>query len=130
MVRAPEPGGAGDVVQVLALLQVAGGLLGGLGEVLVMGGNPVYLVLPLAKTAVLIVLASRVAAARTWAVTLMIIAQSVTLAGFGLSLTAGAFPAFGVTLNLVGLLMNVALPLAMIYLCATLLARPRVVVSR
>jgi hypothetical protein len=54
----------------------------------------------------------------------------VTLAGVGLSLTAGAVPALGVTLNLVGLLMNVAVPLAVIYLCATLLARPRVVVSR
>jgi hypothetical protein len=130
MVRASAPDGAGDVVYVLALLQLAGGLLGGLGEVLLMGGNPAYLLVPLAKAAVLAVVASRVAAGRRWAAVAMVVVQSVTLAGVGLSLTAAAVPALGVTLNLVGLLMNVAAPLAVIYLCARLLAQPRVVMSR
>jgi hypothetical protein len=130
MVRASAPDGAGDVVYVLALMQLAGGLLGGLGEVLLMAGNPAYLLVPLAKVAVLAVVASRVAAGRRWAAVAMVVVQSVTLAGVGLSLTAGAVPALGVTLNLVGLLMNVAVPLAVIYLCATLLARPRLVGSR
>jgi hypothetical protein len=129
MVRRPAANGAGDVVFVLALLQLAGGLLGGLGEVLLMAGNPAYLLVPLAKAAILAVVAGRVAAGR-WAATVMIVVQSVTLAGVGLSLTAGAVPTLGLTLNLVGLLMNVAVPLAVIYLCATLLARPRMVASR
>lgn len=130
MVRASAPDGAGDVVYVLALLQLAGGLLGGLGQMLLMGGNPAYLLVPLAKAAILAVLASRVAAGRTWATVAMVVVQSVTLAGVGLSLTAGLIPAVGVTLNLVGLLMNVAVPLIVIYLCARLLARPRTVVTQ
>jgi hypothetical protein len=118
------------VVFVLLLLQVGSGLLAGLGEVLLMGGNPAYLLLPLAKAALLGVLASRVAAGRRWAAIAVIVVQAVTLAGVGLSLTAGAIPAVGVTVNLVGLLMNVALPIAVIYLCATVLARPGAVVPR
>jgi hypothetical protein len=130
MVRAPAPDGAGDVVFVLALLQLAGGLLAGLGEVLLMGGNPAYLLVPLVKAAILAMVASRVAAGRRWAAVAMVVVQSVTLAGVGLSLTAGLIPAVGVTLNLVGLLMNVAVPLVVIYLCARLLALPRAVVTR
>jgi hypothetical protein len=93
-------------------------------------GNPAYLLLPLAKTAVLTVLANRVAAGRNWAAITLIVFQAVTLAGVGLSLTAALIPAVGVTLNLVGVLMNVVTPFVVIYLCATVLVRPRVVVPR
>jgi hypothetical protein len=117
--------GAADVVYVLCLLQAAFLLLGGLGEVLLMGGNPLYLVMPLAKTVLLFVFAGRALAGRRWALIALIVVQGITLTGFWLQVGAGMLPWVDFTLNLVGLITNVAMPAAVVYLCATLLVGRR-----
>ena len=96
-----------DVVYVLCLMQVAFLLLAGLGELLLMGGNPAYLVLPVAKMVLLLVFATKVVKGRRWALVALIVLQVITLVGFGLQLVAGLLPMLDFTVNLVGLLTNV-----------------------
>jgi hypothetical protein len=118
----------GDVIYVLSLMQGAFLLLAGLGELLLMGGNPLYLVLPAAKLALMLWLATKVVKGRRWAVITMIVVQTVTLIGFQLQWLGGLLiPALDFTVNLVGLLTNVGMPAAVIALCVGALRRPRVV---
>jgi len=113
-----RPSGAPvDIVYVLCLLQAGFVLLGALGEVLLMGGNGAYLVLPVAKLVVLIWLATNAVSGRRWAMTTLIVLQSITLAGFAVQLLLSLVPAIGLTVNLVGLASNVVLPVALIVLC-------------
>ncbi len=119
----PLPGGAADVVYVLCLMQAAFLLLAGLGEVLLMGGNPLYLGLPIAKMVVLFVFAAKVVSGRRWAMIALIVVQGITIVGFWLQVLAGLLPALDFTLNLVGLITNVGMPFAVVYLCATLISR-------
>jgi hypothetical protein len=121
----PERGGPADVVYVLCLMQVAFLVLAALGEMLLMGGNPAYLVLPLVKVVTLLVVATKVVKGRRWAMITMIVIQGVTLAGFWLALIAGILPWVDDTVNLVGLLTNLAMPAVIVYLCAALIARRR-----
>ena len=119
-----------DVVYVLCLLEVAFLLLAGVGEVLLMGFNPAYLALPLVKTVLLLVFATGAVSGHRWAMLGLIVLHCVTLAGFGLQFWAGFLPWIDYTLNLVGLLTNVALPVAVIVGCASRLPRrPRPVVA-
>ena len=118
--------GAADVVYVLCLLEVAFLMLAGVGEMLLMGFNPAYLVMPVVKTVLLLVFAAGAVSGRRWAVIGLIVAHCVTLAGFSLQFWAGFLPWIDHTLNLVGLLTNVALPIAVIVGCAGQLRRPRV----
>lgn len=118
-------GNAADVVYVLCLMQAAFLLLAGLGETVLMGADPVYLVLPVAKMALLFVLAAKVVSGRTWALITMIVVQGATIVGFWLQLAAGLIPQLTVTVNLVGLLTNLALPFGVICLCAAMLAAHR-----
>ena len=113
----PAPGGAMDVVYVLCLLQAAFLLLGGLGEQLLMGGNPLYLVLPVAKTVLLLILATKAVKGRRWALIWLIVVQAITLGGFAIQLLAGLLPMVDFTVNLVGLLTNLAMPAAALWLC-------------
>jgi hypothetical protein len=119
------PGTAADVVYMVCLMQAAFVLLGGLGEVLLMGGNPLYLVLPVVKVVLLLVFATKVVSGRRWAMVALIVVQGVTLVGFWLQVAAGMLPWVDFTVNLVGLLTNVVLPAAVLYLCARLLAAAR-----
>src|SRR4029078_12126746 len=57
--RRPEFGGRADIVYVLCLMQAAFLLLGALGELLLMGGSPLYLALPVVKIVLLLVLAAK-----------------------------------------------------------------------
>ncbi len=123
MPRPLPAGGAADVVYVLCLMQAAFLLLAGLGEVLLMGGNPLYLGLPIAKMVVLFVFAAKVVSGRRWAMIALLVVQGITIVGFWLQVLAGMLPALDFTLNLVGLITNVGMPFAVIYLCATLIAR-------
>jgi len=113
------------VVYVLCLMQAAFVLLGGLGEVLLMGGNPGYLVLPLAKAVVLFVLAAKVVSVRRWAMIALVVVQSMTIFGFWIQVAAGALPWVDYTVNLVGLITNLALPGTLIYLCIAMFVRTR-----
>jgi hypothetical protein len=122
--RATEQGGGtADVVYVLCLLQAGFVMLAGFGELLLMGGNPAYLVMPVAKVTLLILLAAKVVTGRRWAMITLIVLQGVTLIGFWLQVIAGLTPWLDYTVNLVGLITNVAMPLGLVYLCSVLLAR-------
>lgn len=114
---APEPGGGMDVVYVLCLMQVAFLLLGGLGEQLLMGGNPLYLVMPVAKMVLLLVFATKAVKGRLWALIGLTAVQGITLFGYQLQLIGGLLPMLDFTINLVGLITNVALPAGVIWLC-------------
>ena len=106
-----------DVLYVLCLMQGAFLLLAGLGELLLMGGNPAYLALPVAKLVLLLGWPPKVVKGRRWAGYTLIVVQVVTLAGFeaaGRRRAPDPWPDF--TLNLVGLLTNLALPIAVIWL--------------
>lgn len=122
----PAPaGGAADVVYVLCLMQAAFLLLAGLGEMLLMGGNGLYFILPLAKVVLLLILAGRVVSGRRKATIALIVVQAITLAGFGLQLLGGLLPFVDFTVNLVGLLTNLALPIVVVVLCRRLLRSDR-----
>lgn len=118
----PTSRGQADVVYVMSLLQGAFVVLAGLGELLLMHGNPFYLVLPVVKAVLLGVFAGRVVAGRRWAMVALIVVEGVTLVGFWLQVLASLLPFVDFTVNLVGLMTGVAMPLAVIYLCARLIA--------
>jgi hypothetical protein len=111
------PGGALDVVYVLSLMQVAFLLLAAVGEQLLMGGNPAYLVVPVFKIVLLLVFATKALRGRRWALRGLVVLQWITLVGFGLQLIGGLLPMVDFTVNLVVLLTNLMLPVAVIWLC-------------
>ena len=121
---APAPGGPADVVFVLLLLQAAMGLLATLGLTVIMGVNLVYALVPSIKPILLLVLARRLVRGRRGAVAFIIAIEAVSLAGYALNLLVGFAPQVDVTVNLITVLSNVALPMAILVLCAGL--RPRV----
>jgi hypothetical protein len=106
-----------DIVYVLSLMQVAFLLLAALGEVVLMGGNPAYLAVPVIKSTLLIVFATRALRRRRWALRGLVVLAWITLVGVVLQLLVGLFPAADFTVNLVGLMTNVALPIAVIWIC-------------
>jgi hypothetical protein len=106
-----------DIVYVLTLIQVASLALAAIGEVLLMGGNPVYLLLPVVKSVLLLVFATSAARRRRWALRALVVLSWVTLAGFALQLLIGLAHPVDVTVNLVGLITNVGVPVAVIWLC-------------
>ena len=116
-----------DVVYVLCLMQVAFLLLGAVGEQLLMGGNPLYLGLPLIKVVLLFVFATKAVKGRRWAMVALLVVQAITVGGFALQyVVGGLLPMLDFTVNLVGLLTNVGLPVAVAWLCVNelrLLAR-------
>jgi hypothetical protein len=114
-----------DVVYALVLLEGAFGLLAGLGMVVMMRGNPVYMLMPVAKLTALLVLATKVMGGRRWAMITLIVAQAVSLLGFWLDVVVGLLPQVQFTINLAGLLTGVAMPMVVIWLCTRLLATSR-----
>jgi hypothetical protein len=89
------------------------------GEVLLMG-SPLYLVLPLVKAALLVVVGGRVVRGRRWAMGTAIALEWFTLIGMLLGVTVGLLPGLAPAVTLVGLLTGVALPVGVIVLCARL----------
>src|SRR5690606_5462523 len=100
--RVAPPASGLDVVYVLTLLQVAFLVLAALGEVVLMGGNPAYLLLPVVKSALLIAFATQALRRRRWALRALTVLAWITLVGFALQLLIGLFPAVDFTVNLVG----------------------------
>jgi len=121
----PERGGVGDVLFVLCLMQAAFLLLAGLGEVLMMGGNAAYLIAPVAKLILVVVLATKAVKGRRWAMVTLMVVQVITLVGFTIQNLIGLLPGLDYSVNLVGLASNVAMPIAVVYLCASLIDRSR-----
>jgi|SRR5690606_1129576 len=120
-----DDGDAADVVFVLCLLQVGFLLLAAVGEVLLMGGQAAYLLVPFAKVVLLLFFAAKAVARRPYALIGLIVLQCLTLLGFGVQLWASLLPMIDYTVNLVGLLTNLALPAAVVFLCARLLPARR-----
>jgi hypothetical protein len=112
-----------QLAYVLVLLQAAMGALAGLGEVVVMGGNPIYLLVPAIRAALLVIVAVQLA--RRWAAITLIVLEGVSLIGFWLSVLAGMTPWVDYPVNLVGLLTNVVLPGVVLYLAVWVLANRR-----
>ncbi len=109
-----------DVVFVLLLVQAGAGLLAAMGELVVMG-SPLYLAAPLLKAVAVIVVASGVARGRLWAGIAAIGVQWLGLLGLWFGLVLGLVPGLDPTITVVGLLTEVALPVAVIVLCARLI---------
>jgi hypothetical protein len=109
------------VAYVLLLLQAALGVLATLGLLLLMGGNPVYLVAGLGGPLVLTILAGRVARRRRWALVTVTVLEMLSLVAYNLNLLAGWLPQVDVTINLVSLLSQIALPIAVVVQCLRVL---------
>jgi hypothetical protein len=118
-----ERGGLADVVYVLCLMQAAFLVLAGFGEVLMMGGNGSYLILPLVKAAVLLWLGAKVVRNRKWALITLIVVQAITLVTLPIQMLLSLIPAVDFAPSLVELLTTVVMPGALIAMCALLLAR-------
>src|SRR5262249_33077807 len=115
--------GYAHLTLVLVLLQVGLTSLAMLGEVVVMGGNPLYLPVPLAHSALLIVAASAVR--KPWGATVLLVVEGWSLVGFWLSFAIGYLPWVVYPVNLAGLLTDVALPAAVAFLALWFLAYRR-----
>ncbi len=108
---------------VLVLLQSGLTILAALGEVVVMGGNPLYLLVPLLHTGALIVAGSNLR--RRWGAVLLIVLESLSLLGFWLSFAIGYLPWVVYPVNLTGLMTDVALPATVLFLALWSLAYRR-----
>lgn len=123
--RTPDSGGVSDVIMALVLLQGGLGVLASFGMV-ALTGSPIHLLTPLIKLAVLVVLAAKAARGRRWAVIALIAIQAAALASYGLGAAIGLLlPQLTWTVNLAGLLTNVMLPAAIIWLCTRRLTATR-----
>jgi hypothetical protein len=106
---------------VLALLQAAAGVLAALGQLLFTGANPAYLVAPLGRGALLVTAAAAATAGRRWGPVAVIVLEGLSIVGFWVSAAVGLLPWVDNTVNVVGLLANLLLPAAMIYLAVRVL---------
>jgi hypothetical protein len=114
--------GYAHLLHVLAVLQVGLGALAALGQLVFTGGQPWYLIVPVAR-AVGLLLATRAAVrGRRWGPVVIVVLEWLSLAGFGYSTLLGLLPWVSDTINLTGLLTNVALPAALLTLAVRLLA--------
>ena len=125
-----ERGGLADVVYVLCLLQASFLALAGVGEVLMMGGNPSFLVVPLIKAGVLLWLGAKVVRQRKWALITLIVLQALTLVALPIQMLISLVPAVEFAPSLVELLTTVAMPAGLIAMCALLLARRPLLAAR
>ena len=112
-----DRGGAADVAYVLLLVQAALGALATLGLLFLMGANPVYLMVGLGGPLLLTILAGGVARRSRWALVTTTVLELVSLGAYQLNLLAGVLPQVDVTVNLVALLSQVALPVAVVVQC-------------
>jgi hypothetical protein len=106
--------GYAHLALVLVLLQAGVTILAALGEVVMMGGNPWYLPVPLLHTVVLVVAGANIR--RPWAAITLMALEGLSLLGFWLSVVIGVLPWVDYPVNPVGLLTDFALPAAVLYL--------------
>jgi hypothetical protein len=110
-----------QLAYVLVLLQAGLTTLAMLGEVVVMGGNPLYPPVPLAHTVLLVVAGSNIR--RRWGAITLTVLESLSLLGFWLSVAIGFLPWVVYPVNLTGLLTDLALPASVLFLALWSLAR-------
>jgi hypothetical protein len=110
-----------EVAHVLLLLQGAMGLLSGAAMLIFMGGNPIALPLALGVPLLLFVLAAGIVRRWRWARKTAVILQSIILLAFVVSFLLGLLAQLDFSINLMTLITNVALPVALI----RLLRRPK-----
>jgi hypothetical protein len=112
---APDEGRA-HIVHVLLLLQGAIGLLSGAAMLIFMGGNPIALPVALGVPLLLFAVAGRASKSQGWARRAALFAQWVTLLAFAISFLLGLLAQLDFSINLMTLLTNVAMPVALIKL--------------
>src|SRR5215475_9970561 len=112
--------GYADLARVLTLLQAALGILAMLGQLVVNGGNPLYLPVAVVHAVLLVVCGS--ALRRRWAQVTLVVLEGLSVAGFWVSLAVGFLPWVVYPVNLVGVLTDLVLPGSVLYLAARLLA--------
>jgi hypothetical protein len=110
-----------EVAHVLLLLQGAMGLLSGAAMLIFLGGNPIALPLALGGPLLLFVLAAGIGRRWRWARKTAVILQSIILLAFVASFLLGLLAQLDFSINLMTLITNVALPVALI----RLLRRPK-----
>jgi len=107
--------GRNDVGFVLLVLQASAGVLGALGLGVLMG-SPLHVVPVLIGPVLQVVLAVHVARGRRWAWAVVIAMETVFVYAFAANGVIGLVPQLQVTVTLTGLLMRLALPVALILL--------------
>lgn len=122
--------GNADVIFVLLLLQGAIGIVAGLGLLLFTAGNPLAILSGFARPAVLFILAAGVMrgahrVGRRWTLKATRIVEALSLASFFVSAVIGLLGEVDFTINLVTLITNVALPVAVIILLSNDRPRPQ-----
>ncbi len=105
-----------EVLHVLLLLQAAMGLLSGAAMLLFMGGDPMAIPLALGVPLLLIVVAAGVVRRWRWARRVAIVAQSLILLAFVISLLLGLLAALNFSVSLMTLITNLVLPISLIKL--------------
>jgi hypothetical protein len=105
-----------DVIHVLLLVQGATALLGGLGMLLFMQGNPAVWPVAVGLPALLFVLATKTRRNRRWARRTASVIQWLMLTGFAISALLSLLPALDFSVNLMTLLTNLVLPITLIKL--------------
>ena len=113
-----------EVLFVLLTLQAALALLGAVGLLLFMG-SALYLAGSVLKGTVLFVLATKIVRGREWALVLTIAVEWVALLAVWAGVLLGLLPMFTPSMTMTGLLTEVGLPVAVMWLCATQLASTR-----
>jgi len=120
-----QRGGLADVVYVICLMQASFLALAGVGEVLLMGGNGAYLIVPLVKAATLVWLAAKVVRLRRWALITLIVLQALTLAAIPVQFVIGLAPVVDFSPSLVELVTGIFVPMAVIAMSALLIGQRR-----
>jgi hypothetical protein len=118
-------GDKADVTHVLLMSQGALEILSTIGMVLLMGLNLAYALVPMSHVLLLFVTASAVARRKRWAYWSALLIEMLGLAGYQVNLWLGAVAQVDVTVNLVGLLTSVVLPLLVVIQALRLIREPR-----
>ncbi len=105
-----------EVLHVLLLLQAAMGLLSGAAMMLFMGGNPLAIPLSLGVPLLLIVAAAGVVRRWCWARRVAIVALSLILLAFVISLLLSLLAQLNFSVSLMTLITNIVLPISLIKL--------------
>jgi hypothetical protein len=116
--------GRGEVGFVLLVLQASAGVLGALGLGVLMA-SPLHVVPALIGPVAQVVLAVHVARGRRWAWAVVIAMEAVFVYAFAANGVLALVPQLEVTVTLTGLLMRLALPVALIVLGVLEFASPR-----
>jgi hypothetical protein len=119
----PATRDSADVLHVLLVIQAAAGLVAMLGQLVMMGGSPLYLAVPILKAAALLTLSAFLFRGRRWAAITLAVLEGVTLLGLAVNAALGALPVLDFTVTLTGLITGLVLPVAILALCVPRLRR-------